>query len=243
MTDAVASPQHDCFRNSQRIWRRRRSMSATTTMDAAAQAGAAAKPLMKRLVQPVTDVFGGVWGVGRWIWHFDLGAAVLVGEQTARFVKAAVERGIEVEPSLIKPFRKAGDSVNEALGEVGTRLKGIAKTASTAAHSGATTAHKARARATRPAPGKSALTHRVALSSPLVTHGVIVGSDVKAVAGLARRPRPASWPTGPIGFSGLLWNCAMPRAPAGVSGTSRRRVRRGGQWRRQQSFSKIVRPP
>jgi hypothetical protein len=128
---------------------------STTTMDAVAQAGAPAAPVMKRLMQPVTDVFGGIWGVGRWIWHFDLGATVLVGEQTARFVKAAVERGKEVEPSLIKPFRKAGESVNEALGEVGTRLKGIAQPEPAAEHSGGPTAHNRRTRATRTAPAKA----------------------------------------------------------------------------------------
>ena len=63
----------------------------------------------------------------RWIWRFDLGAVVLVGEQTARFVKAAVKKGEEVEPTLTKPFKKVEDSVSGALGEVGTRLKGIAK--------------------------------------------------------------------------------------------------------------------
>jgi hypothetical protein len=130
-------------------------MSTTTTMEAAAQAVAPAKPVMKRLMQPVTDMFGGIWGAGRWVWHFDLGATVLVGEQTARFVKAAVERGKEIEPSLIKPFRKAGDSVNEALDEAGTRLKGIAKSVAAAGDSVASTAHKPRARATRTAPIKA----------------------------------------------------------------------------------------
>jgi hypothetical protein len=132
-------------------------MSATT-MDAAAQASGPAarkpKPLMKRIVQPVTDVFGGVWGVGRWIWHFDLGAAVLVGEQTTRFVKAAVEKGKEVEPALIKPFRKAGENVSEAIGEVGTRIKGIAKPITAAGHSGRSVPNR-RARPMRTATAKA----------------------------------------------------------------------------------------
>ena len=129
-------------------------MSTTTTGAAARDSAPAArdlKPVMKRLVQPVTDVFGGLWGAGRWIWHFDLGAVVLVSEQTARFVKDAVKKGEEVEPALIKPFRKAGDSVSEAVGGVGTRLKGIAKAASAAGHTRARTAPNRRARATRTA--------------------------------------------------------------------------------------------
>ncbi len=125
----------------------------TTTMDAAAHAGAAViqKPtaVIKRIAQPATEMFGKVWGVGRWIWHFDLGAAVLVGEQTARFVNAAVEKGKEVEPALMKPFRKAGDSVSEALDEVGTRLKGIARPASTSGHPRSQAGRNRRARATR----------------------------------------------------------------------------------------------
>ncbi len=128
---------------------------STTTMDAAAQASAPAteKPtaVIKRLARPATDVFKGAWGVGRWIWHFDLGAVVLVGEQTAGFVKAAVKRGIEVEPALMKPFRRAGDSVSEALGEVGTNLKGIAKPASAPGHPRSQSGQNRRARAKRTA--------------------------------------------------------------------------------------------
>lgn len=106
-------------------------------MDAVAQTSApatetppvseASKPAIKSLLQPMTYTLERLSGLVRWIWHFDLGAAVLVGEQTARFVKAAVEKGKEVEPSLTKPFKKAEDSVSGALGEVGARLKGIAK--------------------------------------------------------------------------------------------------------------------
>jgi hypothetical protein len=113
-------------------------MSATT-MDAAVLTSApatevppatdAGKPVISRLLKPVTAVLGGGLDAALWIWHFELGAAVLVGEQTARFVKAAVERGKEVEPSVTKPFRKAEESVSEALGDVGTRLKGMAKPA------------------------------------------------------------------------------------------------------------------
>ncbi len=129
---------------------------STTTTEAAAQASAPAildpRSVVKRLVQPVTGVFEGVWGAGRWIWHFDLGAAVLAGEQTARFVKTAVKKGKEVEPTLLKPFRKAGDSVSDALGEVGTRLKKIAKPAPAARHSTGRSASNRRARAMRTAP-------------------------------------------------------------------------------------------
>lgn len=127
-----------------------------TTMDAAAQTSApsteALKPAIRRLAQLVTDVWGGVSGLARWVWYFDLGAAVLVGEQAARFVGAAVEKGKEVEPNLTKPFRKAGDSVSGAIGEVGTRLKGIAKPVSTAGHPSGRSAHSRRDRATRTHP-------------------------------------------------------------------------------------------
>ena len=102
-----------------------------TTMDAAAHTRAPVtevpKPVVRRLLEPVTEVLGGVLGLVRWIWRFDLGAVVLVGEQTARFVRAAVRKGEEVEPTLTKPFKKVEDSVSGALGEVGTGLKGVTK--------------------------------------------------------------------------------------------------------------------
>ena len=102
-----------------------------TTMDAAAHTRAPAtevrKPVVRRLLEPVTGVLWGVFGVVRWIWRFDVGTVVLIGEQSVRFVKAAVKRGEEVEPTLAKPFKRAEDSVSGAFGEVGTRLKGVAK--------------------------------------------------------------------------------------------------------------------
>ncbi|MFN7999196.1 MAG: hypothetical protein U0Q18_36590 [Bryobacteraceae bacterium] len=102
-----------------------------TTMDAAAHTRAPAteisKPVVRRLLEPVTEVLGGVFEVVRWIWCLDVGTVVLIGEQSVRFVKAAVKRGEEVEPTLAKPFKRAQGTVSGALGEAGTRLKGIAK--------------------------------------------------------------------------------------------------------------------
>ncbi len=128
---------------------------STTTMDAATQASASATKetaaMIKRLAQPAREMFGRVWGVGRWIFHFDIGAAALVGEQTARFVNAAVAKGKEVEPALMKPFRKAGDSVSEALGEMGTHLKEIAKPAHAPRHARSQSGQSRRTRAARTA--------------------------------------------------------------------------------------------
>lgn len=118
---------------------------STTTMDAVAltsppvtetpptteapPTSEASKPAAKSFLRPVADVLGVVPAAALWVWRFDVGATVLIGEQTARFVKAAVDRGKEVEPSIIKPFKKAEHSVTGALDEVGERLKGIGKAA------------------------------------------------------------------------------------------------------------------
>ena len=59
------------------------------------------------------------------VWWFSLGLVVVTGEQTAKLVNTAVERGKGVEPSLKPPFQKAERGLSEALSGVGTRLKGV----------------------------------------------------------------------------------------------------------------------
>jgi poly(hydroxyalkanoate) granule-associated protein len=74
---------------------------------------------------PKTDPADPVFEALRDIWHVGLGIAVLAGEQGARLIKTAAEKGRSAEPNLREPVRKAGESVSDAASEVGARLKEI----------------------------------------------------------------------------------------------------------------------
>jgi hypothetical protein len=69
---------------------------------------------------PIADALKGIgW--------FSLGLVALAAEGTGWLVKAATEKGKQVAPSVAKPLRTAGNTVEEAFNEAGTRLKGVGK--------------------------------------------------------------------------------------------------------------------
>lgn len=102
-----------------------------TTMDKAAPRSASVTESPASMGESLFVPVAKVGEFLRWIWWLDLGAVALVGEQTARLFKAIVAKGKEVEPSVLKPFQKAESAINEAIGEVGSRLNVTAKPAET----------------------------------------------------------------------------------------------------------------
>lgn len=90
-------------------------------MDATTMEGMGVKPdeSQDSKADPLDPVFGAL----RSVWHVGLGLVVLAGEQGARLIKTAAEKGRATEPSLREPVRKAGETMNEAATEVGARLK------------------------------------------------------------------------------------------------------------------------
>lgn len=74
---------------------------------------------------PKPDPLDPVFNALRGVWHVGLGMIVLAGEQGARLVRAAAEKGRAAEPGLRESTRKAGETVSETASEVGARLKDI----------------------------------------------------------------------------------------------------------------------
>jgi polyhydroxyalkanoate synthesis regulator phasin len=90
------------------------------TMDPNAMPGA--NTAAADAAQPVIDALKGVgW--------FGLGLVALAVEGTGWLVKAAVEEGKKVAPSVTEPLKTAGDNVEEAIGEMGTCLKNMGQAA------------------------------------------------------------------------------------------------------------------
>ncbi len=67
-------------------------------------------------VEPVIDALRHVWWAG-------LGLAAVAGEQTGRVFDALVEKGRELEPTVVEQGKKAGHEVSEAVGDVGDKFK------------------------------------------------------------------------------------------------------------------------
>jgi poly(hydroxyalkanoate) granule-associated protein len=78
------------------------------------QAGGAGE--QRPQAEPVIDALRHVWWAG-------LGLAAVAGEQTGRVLNALVEKGREVEPTVVEQGKKAGHEVSEAVGDAGERLK------------------------------------------------------------------------------------------------------------------------
>ena len=68
-----------------------------------------------------------VWKVLQGAGWFGLGLIALAVEGTGWLIKKATQKGKQVAPSVAKPIKAAGGSVEEALGGVGARLKGVGK--------------------------------------------------------------------------------------------------------------------
>ncbi len=66
--------------------------------------------------EPVIDALRHVWWAG-------LGLAAVAGEQTGRVLNALVEKGREVEPTVVEQSKRAGHEVSEAVDDVGDRLR------------------------------------------------------------------------------------------------------------------------
>jgi hypothetical protein len=58
-------------------------------------------------------------------WWLALGVLATVGQQTTRLAGALVEKGSEVEPSVLEPVRRAAARVCDATEGAGTRLRGV----------------------------------------------------------------------------------------------------------------------
>jgi poly(hydroxyalkanoate) granule-associated protein len=67
-------------------------------------------------IEPVIDALRHVWWAG-------LGLAAVAGEQTGRVFNALVEKGKELEPTVVEQSRKASHEVTETASEVGDKLK------------------------------------------------------------------------------------------------------------------------
>lgn len=101
-------------------------MEATTMNTAAPPSGSVSETQAARgsiLFAPVTKV----GALLRWIWWFDLGVVAITGRQVVRLVNAVVEKGKEVEPTVVKPFKKAEGAVGDALSDLGSRVKTTVK--------------------------------------------------------------------------------------------------------------------
>ncbi len=66
--------------------------------------------------EPVIDALRHVWWAG-------LGLAAVAGEQTGRVFDALVEKGRELEPTVVEQGKKAGHEVSEAVGDVGDKFR------------------------------------------------------------------------------------------------------------------------
>jgi poly(hydroxyalkanoate) granule-associated protein len=74
----------------------------------------------------VEQVTRPVLGVLRGAWYMSLGLIWVAGEQAGRAVKALVEKGKQVAPTVTEQGKKASEGVSEVVGDVGGRLKVLA---------------------------------------------------------------------------------------------------------------------
>jgi poly(hydroxyalkanoate) granule-associated protein len=63
----------------------------------------------------------------RGFWYASLGLAAVIGEETGRAVGTLVRKGRQIEPRVLEHGRKAGEDLNDAMNEVGGRIKGFAE--------------------------------------------------------------------------------------------------------------------
>ncbi len=61
---------------------------------------------------PVLDALRHVWWAG-------LGLVAVAGEQSGQVLSALVEKGKQVEPTVLEHSKKAGQDVSEAVGDIG----------------------------------------------------------------------------------------------------------------------------
>jgi poly(hydroxyalkanoate) granule-associated protein len=59
----------------------------------------------------------------RHVWWAGLGLAAVAGEQGERVFNALIEKGRELEPTVVANSKKAGHEVSEKVGDVGEKLK------------------------------------------------------------------------------------------------------------------------
>lgn len=69
------------------------------------------------------DPFAAVGAAVQQTWWFALGLVATVVEQAARAADALVEKGREIEPTIVAPVRRAASEVSGAAGGAGARLK------------------------------------------------------------------------------------------------------------------------
>ncbi len=73
----------------------------------------------EQFTAPVLTVLHQVWLAG-------LGAATVVGQETAKAVEQLVQKGREVEPQVLEKGRQMGQDIDNAAREAGERLKDVA---------------------------------------------------------------------------------------------------------------------
>ncbi len=90
---------------------------ATTPMDQPHEA--ATTESASQVSSIITDALRGVWWAA-------LGLVAVTGEGTGRLVGTLVRKGKEVEPAVLERTKRAADTVDEVVEDVGTRVKGFA---------------------------------------------------------------------------------------------------------------------